>query len=786
MSEPWVGRSLRRREDERLLRGAGEFVADIDLPNQAHAVFVRSPFAHAAIRGIDASAALALPGVVSVWTPADVPAGPLPPFLWDTPPEKLVAALRPHLRPCHPPLLTDRPLYAGQAVGVVVATSRYLAEDAAELVEVDYEQLDAVPTLERALAADALVVHDGWDDNVAVRFTVEKGDVEGALADAALVVRERFGVQRQAGIPLETRGAVATWEPDRRGLTLWSATQNSHPLRRAMSRVAKLDPERIRVIAPDVGGGFGIKGVLYPEDLLVGLLAMRLGRPVKWIEDRLEHMLSAVHAREQEHDIELGLDASGRIVALRDHVLVDTGAYNPLGLVIPYNTIAHLMGPYRVPAFSATADGVITTKTPTAPYRGAGRPEAVFAVERSLDLAARRLGLDPVELRLRNLVRPEEMSFDTGILYRDGEPLVLDGGDYPDVLRRAAALVEWEEPAGEEQDGRLVGRGVGVYVEGTGIGPFEGALVQVGDDGRVSVRTGACSQGQGHATVFAQVCADHLGVEPDAVDVVTGDTEGLEKGWGTVASRSAVVAGNAVAEAAGIVREQALRAASELLEIAVADLTIADGRIAPKGAPGREVDLGAVARAAREQGVPLVAHYYFEPSTVTWSNGAHAAVVAVDPETGVVELLRYVVVHDCGREINPMIVDGQIRGGVAQGIGGALLEEVVYDEEGQLVNGTLADYLLPTAEEVPYVELERRESLSPGNPLGIRGVGEGGAIVPPAAIANAVEDALARLGGDGRSAIVRRTPLTPPYVRSLVDAVRGDLRSSDDDEIVQP
>jgi carbon-monoxide dehydrogenase large subunit len=300
------------------------------------------------------------------------------------------------------------------------------------------------------------------------------------------------------------------------------------------------------------------------------------------------------------------------------------------------------------------------------------------------------------------------------------------------------------------------------------------------------VRTGACSQGQGHATVFAQVCADHLGVEPDAVDVVTGDTEGLEKGWGTVASRSAVVAGNAVAEAAGIVREQALRAASELLEIAVADLTIADGRIAPKGAPGREVDLGAVARAAREQGVPLVAHYYFEPSTVTWSNGAHAAVVAVDPETGVVELLRYVVVHDCGREINPMIVDGQIRGGVAQGIGGALLEEVVYDEEGQLVNGTLADYLLPTAEEVPYVELERRESLSPGNPLGIRGVGEGGAIVPPAAIANAVEDALARLGGDGRSAIVRRTPLTPPYVRSLVDAVRGDLRSSDDDEIVQP
>jgi carbon-monoxide dehydrogenase large subunit len=786
MSGPWVGRSLRRREDERLVRGRGEFVADIDLPEQVHAVFVRCPFAHAVVRAVDSARALELPGVVAVWTAADVPAGPLPPFLWDTPPEKLVAALRPHLRPCHPPLLAERPLYAGQAVAVVVATSRYVAEDAAELVEVDYEPLDPVATLEGALAADAPVVHDGWDDNVAVRFTVGKGDAESALAGAALVVRERFSVQRQAGIPLETRGALATWDPGEGGLTLWSATQNSHPLRRALSRVAKLDQEQIRVIAPDVGGGFGIKGVLYPEDLLVGLLAIGLGRPVKWIEDRLEHMVSAVHAREQVHEIELGLDADGQIVALRDHVLVDTGAYNPLGLVIPYNTIAHLMGPYRVPSFEATAEGVITTKTPTAPYRGAGRPEAVFAVERSLDLAAHRLGLDPVELRLRNLIRPDEMPFDTGILYRDGEPLVLDGGDYPGVLRRAAELVDWDDADPAASDGRLVGRGFGVYVEGTGIGPFEGARVEVTDDGRVSVRTGACSQGQGHATVFAQVCADHLGVDPDAVDVVTGDTEGLEKGWGTVASRSAVVAGNAVAEAAVIVREQALRAASDLLEIAPDDLTLEGGRIVPRGAPGRELELGAVARAARADGEPLLAQHYFEPSTVTWSNGAHAAVVAVDPETGFVELLRYVVVHDCGREINPMVVDGQIRGGVAQGIGGALLEEVVYDEEGQLLNGTLADYLVPTAEEVPPVELERRETPSRLNPLGVRGVGEGGAIAPPAAIANAVEDALSRRGGGQPRAIVRRTPLTPPYVRSLAGDAGADLRSRRDDEIVQP
>jgi carbon-monoxide dehydrogenase large subunit len=768
---PWVGRSVRRGEDERLLRGRGRFVADVKLPGEAHAVFVRSPFAHAAIGGIDASAALELPGVVAVLTAADVPAGPLPPFLWDTPPEKLVAALEPHLRPCHPPLLGDRALYAGQAVAVVVAESRYVAEDAAELVEVDYEPLEPVATLDRALAPDAQVVHEGWDDNVAVRFVVAKGAVDAALADAALVVRERFSVQRQAGIPMETRGAVAAWDSNGDGLTLWSATQNSHPLRRAMSRVSGIEQERIRVIAPDVGGGFGIKGVLYPEDLLVGLLAMRLGRPVKWIEDRLEHMLSAVHAREQVHEMELGFDADGRIVAMRDHVYVDTGAYNPLGLVIPYNTIAHLMGPYRVPSFEATAEGVITTKTPTAPYRGAGRPEAVFAVERSLDLAARRLGIDQVELRLRNLVRPDEMAFDVGILYRDGEPLVLDGGDYPAVLRRAAELAGWDDVEIRERDGRLVGRGVGVYVEGTGIGPFEGALVEVGDDGRVSVRTGACSQGQGHATVFAQVCADHLGVDPTAVEVVTGDTEGLEKGWGTVASRSAVVAGNAVATAAGTVRELALRVAGELLEIAAADLTVTAGRVVPRDAPDRGIGLGDVARAAREQGSPLAATFYFEPGTVTWANGAHAAVVAVDPETGEVELLRYVVVHDCGREINPMIVDGQVHGGVAQGIGGALYEEVLYDEDGQLLNGTLADYLVPTAQEIPVIDVDRRETPSPLNALGVRGVGEGGAIVPPAAIANAVEDALSRL-----DVVVRRTPLTPPYVRSLTVAADGDLR----------
>jgi carbon-monoxide dehydrogenase large subunit len=776
----WVGRPLRRREDDRLLRGRGRYVADVSLPDEAHVVFVRSPFAHARVRGIDASAALALPGVIAVLTHEDLPAGPLPPFLWDTPPEKLVAALRPHLRPCHPPLLVpDRALYVGQAVAVVIAESRYVAEDAAELVDVDWEPLEPVATLERALAPGVPVVHDGWDDNVAVRFAVRKGDVEAGLRRADVVVRERFEVQRQAGLPLETRGAVGVHDREADRLTVWSGTQNAHPLRRALARVSGLPQDRVRVIAPDVGGGFGIKGVLYPEDLIVGLAAIRLGRPVKWIEDRHEHMQSAVHAREQVHEIELGLSRDGRILALRDRILVDTGAYNPLGLVIPYNTIAHLMGPYRVPGFEATAEGVITTKVPTAPYRGAGRPEAVFAVERSLDLAARELGLDPVELRLRNLVTAEEMPYDTGILYRDGNPLVLDGGDYPAVLRGATERAGWDGAARGERDGRLLGRGVCVYVEGTGIGPYEGAIVDVGPDGRVGIRTGACSQGQGHETVLAQVCADELGVHPDAVDVVGGDTEGLEKGWGAVASRSAVVAGNAVGEATVEVREQALRIAADLLEAAEADLRVSEGRIAPAGVPARGLDLGAVARAAEERGTPLTATAYFEPPTVTWSSGVHVAHVAVDPQTGVVELLRYVVVHDCGREINPLIVAGQVRGGVAQGIGGALYEEVLYDEDGHILTTTLADYLVPTMDEVPPIELGALETPSPLNRLGVRGVGEGGAIGPPAAIANAVDDALS----PGRE-IVRRTPLSPVYVLSLLGEDEAYLRSSLDVEII--
>jgi aerobic carbon-monoxide dehydrogenase large subunit len=774
VAERWVGRPVRRVEDDRLLRGDGRFVADLSRLGQLHAHFVRSPLARARIASIDASKALQLPGVAGVYTHEHVPAGPMPPFLWDSPPAKLVGPLRPHLRPCHPPLLpADEARFAGQAVAVVLAEDRYLAEDAAELVEVDYEPLDAVTGAGAALGPDAPLLHPGWDSNVAVRFEVRKGDAAAAIARADLVVRERFEVQRQAGLPIETRGALADWDRAAGSLTLWSSTQNAHPLRRALSRVAGLDPGRVRVVAPDVGGGFGVKGVLYPEDLLVGLLAMRTGRPVKWIEDRAEHLRSAIHAREQVHEIELGLTRDGEVVAIRDHILVDCGAFNPLGLVIPYNTIAHLMGPYRVPNLEAVATGVVTNKVPTAPYRGAGRPEAVFAVERALELAARALDADPLELRLRNLVGPDELPYGAGILYRDGEPLVLDSGDYPRALRRAAELAGYAgvRAAPAEAGRRPVGVGLACYVEGTGIGPFEGAAVAVGHDGRVTVRTGACSQGQGHATVLAQVCADHLGVAPEDVTVVGGDTAGIERGWGTVASRSAVVAGSAVAAAAAAVRERALEIAGDLLEAAPADLQVQGNRVVVAGAPERGLELGEVARAAEAAGAPVAATEYFEPPTVTWANGAHAAVVEVDPDTGEVRVLRYAVVHDCGRVINPVIVDGQVRGGVAQGLGGALYEELTYDDDGQLTSGTLADYLVPTAGEVPRIDLEHLETPSPLNPLGLKGVGEGGAIPVPAAIANAVEHALGRRcsGPAQGGPIVRRTPLSPASVRALIE-----------------
>jgi carbon-monoxide dehydrogenase large subunit len=790
-----LGASIKRKEDSRLLRGAGRYVDDLHLPGTLHAAFVRSPHAHARIRAVDLAPALALPGVVAAVAGREVAEqlGALPTEGWKLPGPALRAAVAPLYvaTETQPLLAVERARYAGEPVAVVVAESRYLAEDAAERVVVDYEPLPVVHDVATARAPDAPRLHPTLPDNVSTHIRIGTGDVAAAFARADHVVRLRLRMQRLTGIPIEPRGALAHREPDGR-LMVWSTTQTPHALRNMLAHLLQLDPARIRVVAPDVGGGFGIKGLIYPEELLVSWLAYQRGVSVKWIEDRYEHFRAAIHSRDQEHDIALALRADGTILGLRDRFTIDMGAYNPLGLVQPYNTSAHLCGPYRVPAIEIESHTYFTNKAPLAPYRGAGRPEAVFVMDRVLDRAAAALGLDPAELRRRNLVTPAEMPYATGLLYRDGQPLVYDSGDYPACLAEALRLIDYDGVRAAQPDWWAQGiyRGVGLsaYVEGTGVGPFEGGAVRVDETGHVWVYTGACSQGQGHETTFAQIAAEQLDVALDQVTVVPGDTAGIARGWGTLASRSAVVAGTAIAQASQDVAAQLKQLAAELLEAAPADLELHRGTVRVIGTPSRSVTFAQLAahagaahgaspaatpatnggaHAPEHAATSLEATRYFEPPTVTYANAVHAALVEVDIATGAVQLLKYVVVHDCGRVINPLIVDGQIAGGVAQGIGNALLEELHYDANGQLLTASLLDYLLPSSGDLPPLALGHRESPSPRNPLGIKGLGEGGCISPPAAISNAVEDALRPLG-----VVVDSLPLTPERVLGLIEAAR--------------
>jgi carbon-monoxide dehydrogenase large subunit len=788
----WIGARLRRKEDRRLLTGAGRYVDDLHFPDLLHVAFVRSPHAHARIRAIDLAAARAAPGVVDAVAGAAALArlGPLPSEGWKLPGPALRAAVNPLVRTETQPLLAvERVRYVGEPVALVLATSRYAAEDAAEQVGVDYEPLPPAVDVATARRPGAPLVHPEWGDNLSAHVRIGKGDVAAAFAQADRVVRRRFQVRRLTGIPIEPRGVVARAEPDGR-LTVWSATQIPHALRKVLAHQLGLPEAHIRVVAPDVGGGFGIKALIYPEEVLIPWMALEHGRPVKWVEDRHEHFRSAIHSRDQEHEIELALRADGTILGLRDRFTIDMGAYNPLGLVQPYNTAAHLCGPYRVPAAEIEGACYVTHKAPLAPYRGAGRPEAVFAMDRILDCAARELGLDPAELRRRNLITAAEMPYDTGLLYRDGQPLVYDSGDYPACLAQALTLIDYDavrraQPALWAQ-GIYRGVGLSAYVEGTGIGPFEGGTVRLDTTGHVWVHTGACSQGQSHETTFAQVCAEQLDVDIDQVTVVPGDTAGIDRGWGTLASRSAVVAGTAIALAARDLGARLRELAAELLEARPDDLELYRGTVRVVGTPGRAVTFAQIAALAaskaggRVPAVPiggahapehiattLEATQYFEPPTVTYANAVHAALVEVDVATGVVRVLKYVVVHDCGRAINPLVIDGQIVGGVMQGLGQALLEELVYDENGQLLTASLMDYLLPTVGEMPVFALGHHESPSPRNPLGLKGLGEGGAISPPAAIANAVEDALRPFGVE-----VPSVPLTPERVLALIEAAQ--------------
>ena len=768
MGGKYVGAIVRRREDRRLLTGRGVFVDDLRVAGCLHAAIVRSPHAHARIVAIRTARARAHPAVVACLSHDELAPALRPLPIAGVPPAALQERVGFRVKTAAQlPLAAGKVRYVGEPVAIVVTTDRYAAEDAADLVDVEYEPLPAVTDVEQGLAPDAPLIHEAWGDNVSVAFETRVGEPDRALAGAAARARARIRVPRYAGVPLEPRGVLAEPSPRGDGLTVWASTQVPHWLHRTLGDALGGSVRELRVVAPDVGGGFGTKCSIYPEDVLIPVVAARLGRPVKWIETRREHLQSATHSREQLHDAELGATADGVLVGFRDRILLDQGAYNPWGVVQPYNTVGHLLGPYRIPHAAFDVRSVVTSKTPHAPYRGAGRPEAVFVMDRMLDLLARELGLDPAELRRRNLVRPDEMPYDVGLLYRDGNPLVYDGGDFPDGLRRALDAAGYRAARAEQAALRARGvyRGVGVsaYIEGTGIGPYEGATVGLDAAGKVRVATGACSQGQGHETVFAQIAADALGADLDDVTVIGGDTDAIPFGVGTFASRSTVLAGNAIHASAGALRQRLVRAAARLLEAAEPDLTVEASRVSVRGSPGRAVPFARIVQACLPtfQGPAVVdadleVTTYQGVPTVTYASAVHVAVVEVDAETGRVRLLRYVVAHDCGRVINPMLVDGQIHGGVAQGVGGGLSEEIAYDAAGQILTGSLMDYGLPRADELPFIETVHLEHPSPRNPLEVKGVGEGGAISPPAALANAIEDALAPFG-----ARITEGPVTP-------------------------
>src|SRR5687767_597061 len=651
MGAKYFGAAVRRREDPRFLRGEGRFVDDVTLPGLLHAAFLRSPHAHARIRSIDAARARGMPGVAAVYTHADLARWMKPLPVFGATPPGLAAAVRFDVR--HAPqwaLCKDIARHVGEIVAMVVADSRARAEDAAEAIDVVWEPLPAVVDMRAAGEAGAPLVHPEWSTNVAVGFTHAIGDVDRAFAGADVVMRETFRIQRYVGMPLEGRGVVAQWDRRDGSLTTWNSTQVSHFVQAGLSTALELPPTKIRVIAPDLGGGFGTKASGYPEDVLIPLAAIALNRPVKWTEDRREHMMGAAHARHQVHDIALAARRDGTIVGLRDRIWLDLGAYNVWGVVLPYNTVAHLLGPFRIRDLHVDVQGVVTNKTPNAPYRGAGRPETVFAMDRAVDCLARELGIDPADIRRRNYIRADELPWDIGMTYRDGNPLVYDSGDFPAALESALEAAGYDAFRREQAALRARGvwRGIGIsgYVEGTAIGPFEGVHLKLDLAGRVLVATGAVNSGQGHETAFAQVAADALGVPLDWVTVIGGDTAAVPFGVGTFASRSGVTAGNSIADAARQVRAKLVAAAAALLEAAPDDVDIEDGKAFVRGAPASAVDLGAVVQASIPTFArPGVATPDFEASayhhvpTVTYASAVHVAQVEVDPGTGAVRLL---------------------------------------------------------------------------------------------------------------------------------------------------
>ena len=775
METRYIGRPIRRNEDARLLRGQALFIDDVDLPGMLHVAFVRSNEAHCKILEIDVSEALQREGVVAVFTAADLGDYCQPSPLLVPPPPIEGAVFNPRT---HTPLCVDKARYVGEPIAVVVAESRYIAEDAACDIVVEADWLDPVVDLDNALDPGAARIHDDLDSNLAAHVVQQKGDYEQARKKADLILKRRFVYDRGACAAMECRGVVAHWDERSHTLKMWDSTQAPIPIRNGIAAMLGLSESQVHVIAPFIGGGFGPKIMMfYQEEVLLPWISMRLGRPIKWIEDREESFFATTQERMQIHDAEIAVSKDGHILGVRDEFLHDTGAYDPYGLTIPINAQCTLLNCYDVANYYSEFKVAFSNKTVVTPYRGAGRPHGIFVMERLLDLAAKELGMDRVEIRKRNLIPPDAFPYHNEIIYQDFAPLTYDSGNYLPALEKAAEAIGYEEFLANNEsrlndEGKRVGLGIVTYVEGTGIGPYEGARIRVEPSGTVTLATGVGTQGQGHFTSFAQLAAELLGVAVENVRVVTGDTREMHWGCGTFASRGAVVAGNACYAAAKEVRKKILALASSELECDPEDLELDNGRAFIKGVPDSGLSLGELAvkanpmRGAVEPGTEpgLEASSYFGPSSGTTASGVHAMIVEVDPETYDVEIVKYVAIHDCGTVINPLILEGQIQGGIAQGIGGAFYEKLEYDENGQLLNASFMDYLLPTASDMPaQLEIDHLETPSPLNPLGIKGAGEAGTIPVGALFAQAVEDAFSDLGVE-----VLEMPLSPSKLFHLV------------------
>jgi carbon-monoxide dehydrogenase large subunit len=772
-SSSLIGARIPRLEDHPLLVGKGRYIDDIKLPGLWHAAFVRSPHPHAAIRKVDAVAALALPGVHAVLT------------LDDLAPALVQRRMLRHSNSGTPldrywsfALADGEASYVGEAVAIVLADSRYEAEDAAALVAIDYDVLPAVADCRQSGAPGAPAVRRELNSNIAAVYKVSYGDAGAAFAKAAHVFHEELWQHRGAAHPIEGRGLVAEWRGGDDSMTVWASTQKAHDLFQSLTALLGFDESRLRVATPDVGGGFGPKLCVYPEDIAVVAAAKLLGRSIKWVEDRREHFTNAAQERDQYWSLDIAVDADGKLLGVRGRLIHDLGAYALQDVNIPFNSASMMSGPYMLPALSMEVSVAATNKTPVSSVRGAGYPQAAFAMERLMDRVARELKLDRAELRSRNLIPAAKMPYTKPLKARSGASMQYDSGDYPACQAQVLAAAGWSDfpqrQAAARAQGRYLGIGLAHGIKGTGRGPFESGLVRVSNTGRVSVFTGAAAIGQGLGTALAQICASELGMRAQDITVVPGDTGGVSLGLGAFASRQTVTAGSSVLLASRAVAVKAKKLASHILEAAEHDLEIVDGEVRVVGAPQLCVKLGEIARilkGAPGYGYPpdvepgLDAAINWRTDALAYANACHAAEVEVDIETGGVRILNYVALQDSGVLINPLVVDGQVQGGVAHGIGNALLEWMGFDATGQPVTTTFADYLLPGAMEVPTMVTLYKQTPSPLNPLGAKGAGEVSTIPTAAAVISAVEDALQPFG-----VCIAQTPVTPAKLVELIIA----------------